>query len=86
VRIINLITNDKYAGLKVTTDSGIEGKISIEDIADSSNTTPEDLQSFARVGMTLQVRVKEFKLEEKDDKKVSIKFSSKNQDLADHNK
>ena len=50
--IISLITNERYAGLRATTDSGIEGKIGIDDIRDKYTTPPEKLKSIARVNMS----------------------------------
>lgn len=66
---MSLITTEKYAGLRASTDSGIEGKIGIDDINDS-NTKPEDLKNIARVNMTLSVRVKDIKLEDQGKKVV----------------
>ena len=51
--IISLITNERYAGLRATTESGIEGKIGIDDIRDIYTTPPEKLKSIARVKMSL---------------------------------
>ena len=51
--IISLITNERYAGLTATTDSGIEGKIGIDDIRVKYTTPPEKLKSIARVNMSL---------------------------------
>jgi hypothetical protein len=53
VWIISLITNERYAGLRATTDSGIEGKIGIDDIRVKYTTPPEKLKSIARVNMSL---------------------------------
>jgi len=83
VRIISLITNERYAGLRATTDSGIEGKIGIDDIRDNYKTQPEELKSIARVNMSLSVRVKEIKVED-NGKKINVTFSSKNSDLTNH--
>lgn len=83
VKVINVMTNEKYSGLRVSTDSGIEGKIDIKDIKDlgpdENQMNPEELKTIAKVGMQLNVRVKSIKTE--DTKKVSVFFSSKISDL-----
>jgi hypothetical protein len=49
------MTNEKYSGLRVSTDSGIEGKIDIKDIKDlgpdEQQMNPEELKTIAKVGM-----------------------------------
>jgi len=83
VKVINVMANEKYAGLRVATDSGIEGKIDIKDIkdlvGDEQHMNPEELKNIAKVGMYLNVRVKSIRSE--DNKKVSVFFSSKISDL-----
>lgn len=55
VKVINVMTNEKYSGLRVSTDSGIEGKIDIKDIKDlgpdEQVMNPEELKTIAKVGM-----------------------------------
>lgn len=69
--------------MRVSTDSGIEGKIDIKDIKDlgpdEQQMNPEELKTIAKVGMYLNVRVKTIRSE--DNKKISVFFSSKISDL-----